>query len=365
MKTGKWFARAVSLTLLFTILLGSSALAGWQKDGTGWWYSYENGGYAKNTWFQENNEWYYFGNDGYMVTGWQKIGSWYHFDGSGKMDTGWLNDGGAWYYLGQTGAMVTGWQKIGSWYHFNGSGKMDTGWLNDGGIWYYLDQTGAMATGWLNDGGTWYYLDQTGAMVTGWRKIGSWYHFNGSGEMVTGWLKDSGIWYYLDQSGAMVTGWQKIDGAWYYFDASGRMYTNAYIDKKYFVDANGRWDGVTQSDVPAMISGTVSESDAEDPDSNAKTLTFHQNGWYVARMEVQVWDKSKEDFKWIYSDSCTRGQKTTLSIDPDLYEINRVGYQIWFFGWDNDYMNVPWANTDFATDFTLSGYGDYPELTWQ
>ena len=346
MKTGKWFAKAVSLALLFTILLGSSALAGWQKDGTGWWYSYENGGYAKNTWLQENNKWYYFGNDGYMVTGWRKIGSWYHFDGSGEMDTGWLKEGGAWYYLGQTGAMVTGWQKIGSWYHFNGSGGMDTGWLNDGG--------------------TWYYLDQTGAMVTGWRKIGSWYYFNGSGEMVTGWLKDSGIWYYLDQSGAMVTGWQKIDGAWYYFDASGRMYTNAYIDKKYFVDANGRWDGVTQSDVPASVSAMSSDSDNGNSDvSNAETLTFHQDGWYVARMEVQVWDKSAQDYKWIYSDSRAKGQKTALSIDTDRYEITRVGYQIWFFGWDNDYMNVPWANTDYATDFTLSGSGDYPEFTWK
>ena len=144
------------------------------------------------------------------------------------------------------------------------------------------------------------------------------------------------------------------------------MYTNAYIDKKYFVDANGRWDGVTQSDVPAMISGTASESDAEDPDnSNAETLTFHQDGWYVARMEVQVWDKSAQDYKWIYSDSRAKGQKTAISIDTDRYEITRVGYQLWFFGWDNDYMNVPWANTDYATDFTLSGSGDYPEFTWK
>ena len=82
-------------------------------------------------------------------------------------------------------------------------------------------------------------------------------------------------------------------------------------------------------------------------------------------MEVQVWDKSAQDYKWIYSDSRAKGQKTALSIDTDRYEITRVGYQIWFFGWDNDYMNVPWANTDYATDFTLSGSGDYPEFTWK
>ena len=68
---------------------------------------------------------------------------------------------------------------------------------------------------------------------------------------------------------------------------------------------------------------------------------------------------------WIYSDSGARGQDKDVKIDTDRYEINRVGYQIWFFGWDNDYMNLPWANTEYATDFSLSGYGDYPEFTWE
>ena len=265
MKTRKWFVKVISLILLFTILPGSIAWAGWEQDGGRWWYSYENGGYARNTWIQESDGWYYFDNGGYMVTGWQKIG--------------------------------------GCWYHFNSSGKMDTGWIND-----------------------------------------------------------EGTWYYLDRNGAAATGWQKIDGAWYYFDASGKMYADAYIDQKYYVDANGRWDGVTRSSAPE----TVSVTDTEDQDnSKTTTFTFHQNGWYVARLEVEVWDKAKQDFKWIYSDSKSRDGKATLSIDTNKYEVNRVGYQIWFFGWNNDYMNLPWANTDYATDFTLSGYGDYPEFTWK
>ena len=264
MKTRKWLVKLISLTLLFTLLLGSSALAGWQKDGNKWWYSYENGGYAKNTWIQDGNGWYYFGGDGYMVTGWRNLGSWYHFNSSGKMDTGWLNDGGT--------------------------------------------------------------------------------------------------WYYLDQSGAMVTGWRQIDGTWYHFDASGKMITNTYIDQKYYVDSNGQWDGSTGS----AVSETNTAAAAAEPASNKSiTFTFHQNGWYVARLEVEVWDKAKQDFKWIYSDSKSRDGKATLSIDTNKYEVNRVGYQIWFFGWNNDYMNLPWANTDYATDFTLSGYGDYPEFTWK
>ena len=94
------------------------------------------------------------------------------------------------------------------------------------------------------------------------------------------------------------------------------------------------------------------------------TFTFIQKGWYVARLEVQVWDKQKQDLVWRYSDSCAIGQTKKLSIDTNRYEINRVGYQIWFFGWNNDYMNLPWSNTDYALTFTLSGSGDYPEFTW-
>ena len=94
------------------------------------------------------------------------------------------------------------------------------------------------------------------------------------------------------------------------------------------------------------------------------TFTFIQKGWYVARLEVEVWDKQKQKFVWRYSDSCAIGQTKELSIDTSRYEINRVGYQIWFFGWNNDYMNLPWSNTDYALTFTLSGSGDYPEFTW-
>ena len=103
----------------------------------------------------------------------------------------------------------------------------------------------------------------------------------------------------------------------------------------------------------------------EPENTNGTTFTFQQDGWYIARLEVQVWDKSKQGFTWFYSDSCARGQKTKLTIDTSRYEINRVGYQIWFFGWNNDYMNIPWANTDFATYFILSGYDDYPDFTWK
>ena len=87
-----------------------STEAAWNVDGTGWWYTHEDGGYAVNQWEQVQ-------------------GTWYHFDGSGHMQTGWQWIDGSWYYLDGSGAMLTGWQWIdGSWYYMNGSGAMQTGW---------------------------------------------------------------------------------------------------------------------------------------------------------------------------------------------------------------------------------------------
>lgn len=197
----------------------------------------------KNEWVQMGGNWYYFDNNGKIVTGWYKVGAWYYFDESGVMQTGWQLIDGKWYYLrpsgsmftgwlpwgnsyyylDNSGAMVTGWKKIdGTWYYFLDSGAMVKGWKLIGGTWYYFESDGAMHVGWLLSGSAWYYFDTSGAMVTGWKSTGGyWYYFDSDGTMQTGWLNDAGKWYYLDTNGRMVTGTVKIDGKEYTFDSSG------------------------------------------------------------------------------------------------------------------------------------------------
>ena len=363
MKTGKRFVRQVALTLAFVLLLGSSAMAGWETDAHGRWYSYADGSYARNEWIRDGNDWYYFGDDGYMESGWLQVGgAWYYLDSNGRMKTGWVQIRNDWYYLKPDGRMATGWQNTdGTWYYLDSSGKMATGWVQDGGAWYYLDSNGKMMTGWVRVKNDWYYLNSDGTMATGWMKLnGAWYYLDSSGRRMSGWVLDGNAWHYLDGSGIMATGWKQIDGSWYYFDSDGRMYSNAYLDQKYFFDESGKWDGIVITGEP--------EAEPEVPGAtdpvNGLKLTFHQDGWYVARLSCQIQDQRTGDLKWIYSDSCAKGQKATLTIAQE-YEIARIGYQIWFFGWDNDYMNIPYANTDGSTDFTLSGFGDYPEFTWR
>ena len=148
----------------------NSASAAWKHDGQGWWNT-EGSSYSIG-WRNINNQWYYFGSDGYMKTGW-------------------INNNGTWYYL-------------------NESGDMKTGWLYNGGLWYYLDNSGAMRTGWINDNGTWYYTNESGAMQTG-------------------FLTLNNNTYYLNQSGAMVTGDITIDGVKYTFASSGEKISSSSV----------------------------------------------------------------------------------------------------------------------------------------
>jgi hypothetical protein len=117
----------------------------WIMDENGNWRYYSSGrNYYSNEWkyleYNGTSHWYYFGSDGYLITGW-------FADNTGK-----------WYYLNPVS---------------NGTrGAMQTGWLADplDGYCYYLDpQTGQMAMGWVNVDGIWYYFTESGGEYSGWK----------------------------------------------------------------------------------------------------------------------------------------------------------------------------------------------------
>ncbi len=177
-----------------------------------------------------------------VADGWVKNadGTWSYYK-DGVMKTGWLSDG-VWYYFDNNGIMVTGWKQVsGTWYYFASSGAMQTGWKQVSGTWYYFASGGAMQTGWQQISGTWYYFASGGAMQTGWQQIGgTWYYFASSGAMLTGWQLIGGTWYYFASSGAMHTGWLNLGGTWYYMYSSGAMATNIYISGGY-INSSGIW----------------------------------------------------------------------------------------------------------------------------
>lgn len=126
----------------------------WQQDERGWRFQLTSGGYATNTWGRIHGNWYYFGADTYMMTGWIYVGEqWYYLsqeqgDNAGKMKTGWFFDTSynRWFYLNASGAMQTGWQQINNvWYYLNPISDGTRGamlseqWVDE----YYVDANGA------------------------------------------------------------------------------------------------------------------------------------------------------------------------------------------------------------------------------
>lgn len=117
----------------------------WKQNETGWWLEDSAGKYPTNSWALKDNIYYWFGTDGYMVTGWNMISSkWFYFHTSGAMVfNAWLLDNNHWYF-------------------FNPDGSMKTGWLEWNGNHYYFDTSGAMLVNtttpdgyYVNDKGEW------------------------------------------------------------------------------------------------------------------------------------------------------------------------------------------------------------------
>lgn len=78
---------------------------GWHKDGNGWWHADTVNTYLKKTWKVIDHHWYYFDEEGYMLTGWQTIdGKRYYLQESEENNLQgacWKSDGSgaqsAWY----------------------------------------------------------------------------------------------------------------------------------------------------------------------------------------------------------------------------------------------------------------------------
>ncbi|MFC2582668.1 MAG: hypothetical protein ACFNVX_00465 [Lachnoanaerobaculum saburreum] len=127
----------------------------------------------------DNSKWVFNLASGGKVKGWaylsytyqgQTKSEWYHFGDDNTMNTGWLVDGGKWYYLsmdhnGFYGEMVKGWHfetQDNRWYYLNPSnGSMHTDWLKDGNEFYYLNPVATEQT-WFYDSNTerWNYGDR-------------------------------------------------------------------------------------------------------------------------------------------------------------------------------------------------------------
>ena len=265
----------------------------WTQNALGQWF-YSNGRTFTDEWAAVQNP-YADASKG------QPSFDWFHFGEDSVMDTGWYtDDAGDTYYLhtvpdNTLGHMYTGWQ----WIDDNGDGMAECYYfepesngyrgrlykstttpdgytVNEKGQW---TQNGIVITKdvtepaptWRQDAaGKWFYsngheyknewalVDKPYADAAAGQPAQSWFHFGADGAMDTGWFTDSnGYTYYLNPAkdntqGRMLTGWQWIDkdgdgmAECYYFseDADhvlGHLYKNTKTPDGYTVNSQGQW----------------------------------------------------------------------------------------------------------------------------
>ena len=236
----KYFKVLIVLLILILIGLLTSYLImhhtrpnSWMTDSGGTRYIKSDGEQAASEWLMVDDSWYYFGADGYMMTGVTTIdGLSYSFSDSGILQTGWVEIDGSSLYILPEHTIATGPQIIGKKrYYFDSNGIMLTGEFTIDDNHYLADSDGILLNGWTEgDDGNIYYVNSDGSKNTGWTEIDNQlYYFSEDGSLLTGWQEYLGDKYYFESDGTPASGITQIDNTYYTFDDMGRLITKDYL----------------------------------------------------------------------------------------------------------------------------------------
>lgn len=266
--TGTYFTVTENGTFLPKQLTTDSAITGFYYDGTGMSYFSTSGYRAKASFIVYNGYYYYFDDNGYMVTGTVEInGKTYYFlpNGIQLRDAIYEDENGNQYYFGPLGnqyfnnyysfdveEVVDGvTTTVTKWRHFDDNGVMARGLVEIDGVYQYYDENGYQVKGELitdADGNLRYFKEDSGEMVVSdFVKIGDndWYYFDENGIAVTGAQTIAGQNLYFDDNGVQAKGVFVTDtaGNIHYYDAnSGELAVNTFVgdgDDWYYFDENG------------------------------------------------------------------------------------------------------------------------------
>ena len=117
----------------------------WKQNEKGWWAEDTLGWYPKSMWQKIDGKWYYFDEIGYMDSKGYRDGYWLGDDGAWVEDYyggHWMQDATGWWYEDSSGWLpVNRWLKIdGKWYYFGENGYMlsnryvDGWWVDENGV---------------------------------------------------------------------------------------------------------------------------------------------------------------------------------------------------------------------------------------
>lgn len=326
------------------------------KDGQIMFFDNDSGERKYSGFFEKDGNWYYANDNGYLATGFTKVGSQnlYFNDKGVQVKNRFFQVGDATYYTNNDGDVLRGVQTInGDDLYFDESGKQVKGNFvtnPDGTRSYYdaitgvklvdttvvvngetynVDEKGvatkAHTSGFYTTGdNNWFYADSHGHNVTGAQFINgqdlyfestgkqvkgdfvtntdgtrSFYHWNTGDKLVsTFFTTGNDKWYYADAKGHVVTGAQVINGQKLYFGADGKQVKGGFAP-----NANGTrsfYHGATGDKLVSTF------------------FTSGDNNWYYAdaKGEVVVGEQTING-QHLYFDQTGRQVKGATASNPD------------------------------------------------
>lgn len=227
----------------------------------------------EDAWLSINNDWYYFDDEGKMVTGQMATdsrGKWCEYDS---------NDAKYYYYLDpSSGKMQTGWVTV-----KDGDSVPNSplGSSSSDKYYQYYASSGAMHFGWLNTGGKYYYLATYDDVADG-------HTFDGYavGQMATDHKEIDGDEFFFNKSGVMESStWKEINGESYYFGSNGAMVKSRSDDNLEIIKKSGKSYPIDIDGSPLPEGDTVyyngSKYSLNEPSTVKKTYTVHAKGYLV------------------------------------------------------------------------------------
>ena len=302
-------------------------LIGWvlqeEEDGSFWYYYDENGQKVISQWQGS----YYLKDTGRMaVSEWVDNGQYYVGPDGKYIYDRWIQDEKGWRYLYGDGTYaVDGWKDIkGERYHFGTDTYMQTGWLKSDGKWYYLRSNGKLARSqWVDQGQ--YYVDANGVYIPKqWKKNakGWWYEYGDGTYPTNTWKKINGQWYYFKDSGYMATGWLQKGSTWYYLKSNGALASDCWVDNKYYINDEGKWDKDVLPPVQLIRAGASGQTHMD----ISWTAISGAEGYRIYRKNNFGWTQVGEvnsGATTIYTDSsCTYGTTYTYTVRAFKYSSN-------------------------------------------
>ena len=298
------------------ILTSSGAMVdyGWSKLQDKWYYANAYGKISQQKWEKIGGVWYYFDQDGVMLS--NTIFDGYLFTNSGAMaENSWVKQDGQWYYALASGKLIKNkWDKIsGTWYYFNKDAIMASNqWQGS----YYLKDSGAMAEKeWIFDKNynSWFYL-KSGGVYAAREWIGSYYLKVGGYMAKSEWIDDSyyKARYYVDENGVYVTGTHKIDGQTHQFQSNGKWIGETSVSRGF---KKGKYNNIIFLDP---------EHGGKDPGASYYNITEKE-------LNMQVYQKLRKELEGlgytvlssrdsdVFVDFVTERSKMVNNTDSDIF----------------------------------------------